>query len=209
MVHSSRPNGLRTLPEAATQTANFEAKRCQAVRLRPTAGAVGTALLPFGRPRALTTASHGGDSGLGGNGYLEIPAFRPVGSLLRPSSRHRARTGWSGRTMKRSPSSTATTAWPVTAQRPAQDELVKPGRYPLIMIDEVGCIPVEAEAATCFFLLISNGSREGQCDRHLEQARRVLGRGLRRRSRRRRGDRQERRNSTVQSGSVTVQPPPT
>jgi DNA replication protein DnaC len=31
-----------------------------------------------------------------------------------------------------------------------QDELVKLGRYPLIVIDEVGCIPFEAEAANLF-----------------------------------------------------------
>jgi DNA replication protein DnaC len=37
-----------------------------------------------------------------------------------------------------------------------QDELVKLGRYPLIVIDEVGYIPFEAEAANLFFQLISN-----------------------------------------------------
>ncbi|MFI8458559.1 ATP-binding protein [Kitasatospora sp. NPDC085464] len=37
-----------------------------------------------------------------------------------------------------------------------QEELVKLGRYPLIVIDEVGYIPFEAEAANLFFQLISN-----------------------------------------------------
>ncbi|MFF3879390.1 IS21-like element helper ATPase IstB, partial [Streptomyces sp. NPDC001978] len=37
-----------------------------------------------------------------------------------------------------------------------QDELVKLGRYPLIVIDEVGYIPFEAAAANLFFQLISN-----------------------------------------------------
>jgi DNA replication protein DnaC len=37
-----------------------------------------------------------------------------------------------------------------------QSELAKLGRYPLIVIDEVGYIPFEAEAANLFFQLISN-----------------------------------------------------
>ncbi|MGW1729391.1 IS21-like element helper ATPase IstB [Streptomyces sp. NPDC002306] len=37
-----------------------------------------------------------------------------------------------------------------------QDELVKLGRYPLIVIDEVGYIPFEPEAANLFFQLVSN-----------------------------------------------------
>jgi DNA replication protein DnaC len=37
-----------------------------------------------------------------------------------------------------------------------QDELVKLARYPLIVIDEVGYIPFEADAANLFFQLISN-----------------------------------------------------
>ncbi|MFE7708574.1 IS21-like element helper ATPase IstB, partial [Streptomyces sp. NPDC057486] len=37
-----------------------------------------------------------------------------------------------------------------------QEELVRLGRYPLIVIDEVGYIPFEAEAANLFFQLISN-----------------------------------------------------
>jgi DNA replication protein DnaC len=37
-----------------------------------------------------------------------------------------------------------------------QDELTRLGRYPLIVIDEVGYIPFEAEAANLFFQLVSN-----------------------------------------------------
>src|SRR3954453_3716855 len=37
-----------------------------------------------------------------------------------------------------------------------QQELVRLGRYPLIVIDEVGYIPFEAEAANLFFQLVSN-----------------------------------------------------
>ena len=37
-----------------------------------------------------------------------------------------------------------------------QDELVRLGRYPLLVIDEVGYIPFEAEAANLFFQLVSN-----------------------------------------------------
>lgn len=37
-----------------------------------------------------------------------------------------------------------------------QDELVRLGRYPLIVIDEVGYIPFEPEAANLFFQLVSS-----------------------------------------------------
>ncbi len=37
-----------------------------------------------------------------------------------------------------------------------QDELIRLGRYPLLVIDEVGYIPFQAEAASLFFQLISN-----------------------------------------------------
>ena len=37
-----------------------------------------------------------------------------------------------------------------------QDELRRLGRYPLLVIDEVGYIPFEAEAATLFFQLVSS-----------------------------------------------------
>jgi DNA replication protein DnaC len=36
-----------------------------------------------------------------------------------------------------------------------QDELVRLGRYPLLVVDEVGYIPFEAEAANLFFQLVS------------------------------------------------------
>ena len=36
-----------------------------------------------------------------------------------------------------------------------QDELTRLGRYPLLVVDEVGYIPFEAEAANLFFQLIS------------------------------------------------------
>jgi DNA replication protein DnaC len=37
-----------------------------------------------------------------------------------------------------------------------QTELLRLGRYPLLVIDEVGYIPFEAEAANLFFQLVSN-----------------------------------------------------
>jgi DNA replication protein DnaC len=37
-----------------------------------------------------------------------------------------------------------------------QDELRRPGRYPLLVIDEVGYIPFEHEAANLFFQLVSS-----------------------------------------------------
>ena len=37
-----------------------------------------------------------------------------------------------------------------------QQELIRLGRYPLIVIDEVGYIPFEAEAANLFFQLVSS-----------------------------------------------------
>ena len=36
-----------------------------------------------------------------------------------------------------------------------QDELIRLGRYPLLVVDEVGYIPFEAEAANLFFQLVS------------------------------------------------------
>ncbi len=36
-----------------------------------------------------------------------------------------------------------------------QAELVRLGRYPLLVVDEVGCIPFESEAANLFFQLVS------------------------------------------------------
>jgi hypothetical protein len=37
-----------------------------------------------------------------------------------------------------------------------QAELVRLGRYPLLVVDEVGCIPFEAEGANLFFQLVSS-----------------------------------------------------
>ena len=37
-----------------------------------------------------------------------------------------------------------------------QDELVRLGRYPLLIVDEVGYIPFEPEAANLFFQLVSS-----------------------------------------------------
>jgi DNA replication protein DnaC len=42
------------------------------------------------------------------------------------------------------------------AQGRLQAELVRLGRYPLLVIDEVGYIPFEAEAANLFFQLVSS-----------------------------------------------------
>ena len=70
-----------------------------------------------------------------------------------------------------------------------QDELRRLGRYPLLVIDEVGYIPFEPEAANLFFQLVSSRYERASPDRHQQQALRPLGRGLRRRRRRRRHDR--------------------
>ena len=70
-----------------------------------------------------------------------------------------------------------------------QAELVRLGRYPLLVIDEVGYIPFEPEAANLFFQLVSRPLRTRLPDRHQQQALRPLGRGLRRRRRRRGHDR--------------------
>ena len=70
-----------------------------------------------------------------------------------------------------------------------QDELRRLGRYPLLVIDEVGYIPFEPEAANLFFPARLIPLRTGLAHRDVEQAVRSLGRGLRRRHRRRRHDR--------------------
>ena len=62
-----------------------------------------------------------------------------------------------------------------------QDELVRLARYPLLVVDEVGYIPFEPEAANLFFQLVSSRYERAQPDRHQQQALRSLGRGLRRR----------------------------
>jgi DNA replication protein DnaC len=61
-----------------------------------------------------------------------------------------------------------------------QDELKRLGRYPLLLvIDEVGYIPFEPDAANLFFQLISRFERAAP-HRDQQQALRPLGRGLRR-----------------------------
>ncbi len=50
-------------------------------------------------------------------------------------------------------------------------ELTRLGRYPLIIIGGVGCIPFEAEAAKLFFQLAHHGSGQGpELAQHLEVA---------------------------------------
>jgi DNA replication protein DnaC len=71
-----------------------------------------------------------------------------------------------------------------------QDELRRLGRYPLIVIDEVGYIPFEPEAANLFLPARVLPLRTSLPDRHLQQALRPLGRSVRRRRRGRRNDRQ-------------------
>ena len=51
------------------------------------------------------------------------------------------------------------------------DELRRLGRYPLIVIDEVGYIPFEPEAANLFFQLISARYERASRHRHLATSR--------------------------------------
>ena len=60
-----------------------------------------------------------------------------------------------------------------------QDELRRLGRYPLLVIDEVGYIPFEPEAANLFFQLVSSRYERASPHRHQQQALRTLGRGVR------------------------------
>ena len=60
-----------------------------------------------------------------------------------------------------------------------QDELTRLSRIPVLILDEVGYIPVEAEAANLFFQLVSSQIRASQADRDQQQALQTLGRGLR------------------------------
>ena len=62
-------------------------------------------------------------------------------------------------------------------------------RIPLLVVDEVGYIPFDPEAANLMFMLVSAPLRARLDDRHLQQALLGLGRDLRRRGRRRRDDR--------------------
>ena len=56
-----------------------------------------------------------------------------------------------------------------------QQELIRLGRYPLLVVDEVGYIPFEPEAANLFFQLVSSRYERAQPDRHLQQSRSAAG----------------------------------
>jgi DNA replication protein DnaC len=64
-----------------------------------------------------------------------------------------------------SPNGSSASRTPHTASR-LQLELVRLGRYPLIVVDEVGYIPFEPEAANLFFQLVSSRYERGRADRH-------------------------------------------
>jgi DNA replication protein DnaC len=53
------------------------------------------------------------------------------------------------------PPSSGSPAWPTPTHGTPQAELARLGRYPLLVIDEVGYIPFEPEAANLFFQLVS------------------------------------------------------
>ena len=69
------------------------------------------------------------------------------------------------------------------------DELTRLQRIPLLIVDEVGYIPFDPQAANLMFMLVSRRYERAEPDRHLQQALQRLGRDLRRRRRRRRDDR--------------------
>ena len=69
------------------------------------------------------------------------------------------------------------------------DELARLQRIPLLIVDEVGYIPFDPQAANLMFMLVSRRYERATSDRHLQQALLGLGRDLRRRRRRRRDDR--------------------
>ena len=56
-----------------------------------------------------------------------------------------------------------------------QPELIRLGRVPLVVIDEVGYIPFQGEAANLFFQLVASPLRAGQRDRLLQQSVQSLG----------------------------------
>ncbi len=56
-----------------------------------------------------------------------------------------------------------------------QAELVRLARYPLLVVDEVGYIPFEPEAANLFFQLVVLPLRTGQPHRHLATSRSAAG----------------------------------
>ncbi len=70
-----------------------------------------------------------------------------------------------------------------------QAELARLGRYPLVVVDEVGYIPFEAEAANLFFQLVSARYERASLIVTSNKAFGSVGRGVQRRGRRRRHDR--------------------
>ncbi len=66
--------------------------------------------------------------------------------------------------------------WPTpTAPAGSRPNSIRLGRYPLLVIDEVGYIPFEPEAANLFFQLVSSRYERAIADRHLQQTVRPLG----------------------------------
>jgi len=61
---------------------------------------------------------------------------------------------WAGRLESFQPSSASPAE--SRADSSVQAELIRLGRYPLLVVDEVGYIPFEAEAANLFFQLMSS-----------------------------------------------------
>ncbi|MER6233640.1 MULTISPECIES: ATP-binding protein [Streptomyces] len=55
------------------------------------------------------------------------------------------------------------------------DELTRLGRTPLIVVDEIGYIPFDPEAANLFLQFISAALQTRVRDRHEQQALRTLG----------------------------------
>ena len=74
-------------------------------------------------------------------------------------------------------------------QNSLEAELRRLSFIPVLVVDEVGYIPFDPEAANLMFSLVSARYERASHDRHLEQAVLGLGRDLRRRGRRRRDDR--------------------
>ena len=70
-----------------------------------------------------------------------------------------------------------------------QAELIRLARYPLLVVDEVGYIPFEPEAANLFFQLVSSRYERASLIVTSQQALRPVGRSVRRRRRRRSHDR--------------------
>jgi DNA replication protein DnaC len=80
-------------------------------------------------------------------------------------------------------------------------ELTRLQRIPLLIVDEVGYIPFDPQAANLMFTLVSSRSKRRLTDRHVQQAVQCLGRDLRRRHRRCRDDRPPRPTTPKSSPS--------